>query len=181
MRASFFHKMAVSMSLLTLAFMCTAHAEDPLIGLWQAEDGAALRFYGNQIGREGEGEGAAYFGYEYVGTDAVVLNYGNGEEKAWTFALSGDQLILTDKAANAVSYVRATDPLTVCVRQLHQLAGAKALFFEENPQQEHVGPRELLEYLQDIPECPAGGMYLIEARGLPPQCTIPEHRIEDGE
>lgn len=74
----------------------------------------------------------------------------------------------------------------LCIENLHQIETAKQLLAlehgrtagEEVLMEDLVGP-EL--YLKSLPECPAGGDYLVNPVRIPAECTIEGHFLEGNE
>ena len=76
---------------------------------------------------------------------------------------------------------RTTAQMNACINNLHMMDGAKQQWALENkksptdtPTQSDVAP-----YLPNsqLPICPAGGTYMINAVGKDPTCTIPNHQL----
>ena len=67
----------------------------------------------------------------------------------------------------------------VCIANLKEIADAKAAWAVENNKSADAVPKadDLLPYLPDgiFPACPSGGLYSINAVGVPPTCSIPGH------
>jgi hypothetical protein len=66
-----------------------------------------------------------------------------------------------------------------CINNLRQIDAAKQQWALENNKTEDAVPAapDLLPYFKDgtFPVCPSGGVYTINAVGLPPTCSIPGH------
>jgi chromosome segregation ATPase len=66
-----------------------------------------------------------------------------------------------------------------CINNLRQIDAAKQQWALENNKTEEAVPTtlDLLPYFKDgaFPVCPGGGVYTINAVGLPPTCSIPGH------
>jgi regulator of replication initiation timing len=71
--------------------------------------------------------------------------------------------------------------LNTCINHLRQIDAAKQQWALENDKTADAIPTalELLPYLKDavFPVCPSGGMYTINAVGVPPTCSIPGHAL----
>jgi chromosome segregation ATPase len=69
--------------------------------------------------------------------------------------------------------------LNTCINHLRQIDAAKQEWALENNKTADAIPTalELLPYLKDsiFPMCPSGGVYTINAVGVPPTCSIPGH------
>jgi hypothetical protein len=68
-----------------------------------------------------------------------------------------------------------------CINNLRQLDGAKQQWALENrqPAEAIPDPADLEPYLRDaaVWNCPAGGVYTLNAVGLPPTCGVPGHAL----
>jgi chromosome segregation ATPase len=73
----------------------------------------------------------------------------------------------------------AVNQLNACINNLRQIDAAKQEWALENNKTSGAVPtaQDLLPYLPDglFPVCPAGGLYSINAVGVPPACSIPGH------
>jgi len=73
----------------------------------------------------------------------------------------------------------AATQLNACVNNLREIDAAKQQWALENSRPANAVPRpqDLLPYLPDglFPVCPAGGVYAINAVGVPPTCSVPGH------
>ena len=69
--------------------------------------------------------------------------------------------------------------LNACINNLRQIDAAKQQWALENDKAAEAVPtaQDLLPYFQDnlFPVCPSGGIYTINAVGVPPTCSIPGH------
>jgi regulator of replication initiation timing len=69
--------------------------------------------------------------------------------------------------------------MNACINNLRELDAAKQQWALENNKAVGAVPtaQDLLPYLPDglFPVCPAGGVYSINAVGVPPTCSIPGH------
>ncbi len=79
----------------------------------------------------------------------------------------------TEQPAAAVSQANA------CINNLREVDAAKQEWALENNRTASAVPtaQDLLPYLPDnlFPVCPAGGIYTINAAGVPPTCSVPGH------
>jgi len=68
-----------------------------------------------------------------------------------------------------------------CINNLRRIDAAKQQWALENNKTDDAVPTvaDLLPYFRDgvFPSCPAGGLYSINAVGLPPTCSIPGHAL----
>jgi len=73
----------------------------------------------------------------------------------------------------------AVNQISACINNLRQIDAAKQQWALENEKSAAAVPtaQDLLPYLQDnlFPVCPAGGVYSINAVGVPPACSVPGH------
>jgi len=71
--------------------------------------------------------------------------------------------------------------LNACINNLRQIDAAKQQWALENDRPANAVPTaaDLLPYFRDglFPACPAGGLYSLNAVGLPPTCSIPGHAL----
>ena len=70
----------------------------------------------------------------------------------------------------------------ICIENLQQLETAKTLWSLETGQAEGTEPDEAdligpTLYLKTMPECPAGGEYLLNPVGVVPECDVEGHVI----
>lgn len=78
---------------------------------------------------------------------------------------------------------RETAQMNACINNLRQIDSAKNQWALENKKQSTDMPSEddLAPYLKAIggqmPKCPAGGDYKINAVGEQPACSIPKHKL----
>ena len=79
---------------------------------------------------------------------------------------------------------RSTAQMNACINNLRQIDGAKQQWALEKKKEITDTPTrsEVAAYLKDgqLPICPAGGTYTINAVGKDPACSIPNHRLPDG-
>ena len=79
----------------------------------------------------------------------------------------------TEQVPTAVAQMNA------CINNLREIDAAKQQWALENEKTAGAIPtaQDLLPYLPDnlFPVCPAGGVYSINAAGVPPTCSIPGH------
>jgi chromosome segregation ATPase len=68
-----------------------------------------------------------------------------------------------------------------CINNLRRIDAAKQQWALENNKGDDAIPTatDLMPYFKDgvFPSCPGGGLYSINAVGLPPTCTIPGHAL----
>jgi type II secretory pathway pseudopilin PulG len=76
---------------------------------------------------------------------------------------------------------RSTSQQNACINNLRQIDAAKQQWALEKGKQSTDVPTEddIKVYLfhSQLPHCPAGGTYTINAVGQPPECSIPGHRL----
>ena len=169
---------------MVLAMVVTSLAVDDaeIEGRWVAE-GAPLEFLGDPTslstpaeselrGASGIGrDGGAYFTYTLT-DDQLTLDYGAGETIQYAVSLEQGKIHLTDAEGNNHTYTSEDLNLTPCAINLHKLNAAKELFAKDH------GDRmptlsDLMVYLPNLPQCPDGGIYTINAPGTPPRCSVP--------
>jgi myosin heavy subunit len=84
------------------------------------------------------------------------------------------------RAAQEVT-LNVQSQVNACVNQLRQIDGAKQQWALENRQPAEAVPEpgDLEPYLPDPAwwSCPAGGVYTLNAVGLPPTCSVPGHAL----
>jgi len=77
--------------------------------------------------------------------------------------------------------VQAQAQVGACINNLRQLDGAKQQWALENrqPAEAIPDPADLEPYLRDpaVWNCPAGGVYTLNAVGTPPTCGVPGHAL----
>ncbi|HTY86644.1 MAG TPA: hypothetical protein VMB80_04200 [Candidatus Acidoferrum sp.] len=75
----------------------------------------------------------------------------------------------------------AAAQLNACINNLREIDAAKQQWALENNRPANAVPtaQALLPYLPDglFPVCPAGGIYAINAVGVPPTCSVPGHAL----
>ncbi len=76
---------------------------------------------------------------------------------------------------------RTTAQTNVCIRNLRQIDVAKQQWALEMQKPVTATPAEedLTRYLPGKLQCPAGGVYTLNAVGERPTCSIPNHRLPD--
>ena len=83
--------------------------------------------------------------------------------------------------ATAGSPAAAAAMQNACINNLRQIDAAKQQWALENNRTASAVPtaQDLAPYLPDglFPVCPAGGVYTINAVGLPPTCSVPGHTL----
>jgi len=71
--------------------------------------------------------------------------------------------------------------LNACINNLRQIDAAKQQWALENDRPANAVPTaaDLLPYFRDglFPACPVGGVYSLNAVGLPPTCSVPGHSL----
>ena len=74
---------------------------------------------------------------------------------------------------------RTTAQMNLCINNLRQIDGAKHQWALENKKPVTAVPtvEELDPYLRARIQCPAGGVYTLNAVGEPPTCSIPTHQL----
>ena len=81
--------------------------------------------------------------------------------------------------ASAESSTPAAALLNACLNNLRQIDAAKQEWALENDRPANAVPTaaDLLPYFRDglFPACPAGGVYTLNAVGVPPTCSVPGH------
>jgi chromosome segregation ATPase len=96
------------------------------------------------------------------------------------------QQIQADSQQAGVAPESSADPsaagvnqLNACINNLRQIDAAKQQWALENNKTADAVPaaQDLLPYFRDsvYPVCPSGGVYTINAVGVPPTCSIPGH------
>lgn len=77
---------------------------------------------------------------------------------------------------------QAEEQVNACINNLRMIDGAKQQWALENAQTAEAVPQpaDIEPYLRDseIPACPAGGVYTLNAVGLPPLCGVPGHALQ---
>ncbi len=85
------------------------------------------------------------------------------------------------QAQQAESAVRNQTQSLACINNLRQIDGAKQQWALQNnrPAGTPVSPANISTFIRNniMPTCPAGGIYLINAVGVPPTCSVPGHVI----
>ena len=76
---------------------------------------------------------------------------------------------------------RTTAQMNACINNLRQIDGAKMQWALDNkkPQEALPTTEDLDGYLKARLQCPAGGVYSMNAVGEKPTCSIPNHRLPD--
>jgi len=180
------HGMAV---VLVLAMVVTSLAVEvsQIEGRWVSED-ASLEFLppslstpaeselrrtrGDGIGRDRD----AYFTYT-LADDQLTLDYGAGETAEYTVFFNDARLHLVEDEDDD-EYEHEPLGLSPCVINLHKLNAAKELFAKDHGDR-MPSLSDLMVYLPNLPQCPDGGIYTINAPGTPPRCSVPGHALDD--
>lgn len=75
----------------------------------------------------------------------------------------------------------AVDDRNTCIDNLREIEAAKQQWALENDKSDAAipGVQDLLPYLRDnvFPACPAGGIYVINAVGIPATCSVTGHTL----
>jgi uncharacterized membrane protein YccC len=83
--------------------------------------------------------------------------------------------------ASAIQQVQAQQQVNICVNHLRQIDGAKQQWALENRKTalDVPQPQDLMPFFQSqtLPQCPAGGVYTLNAVRLPPACNIAGHSL----
>ena len=77
---------------------------------------------------------------------------------------------------------RTASQRAACIANLKQIDGAKATWALENKKTAADIPTASdlygsTKYIRDEPVCPTGGAYTINAGGIKPSCSIPNHQL----
>jgi hypothetical protein len=109
-----------------------------------------------------------------VMVDGVLTNLVIPTNSIWAQQRRADEVASTNGDAKASQ--------RVCIGNLRQIDAAKDMWALENHKQKGDVPTEadLMEYMppgQSFPVCPSGGTYVINAVGVLPTCSIPNHAI----
>ena len=119
-----------------------------------------------------------------VNTEDGCLTIGNGNQSAAVVVLLPAVAVSGMLAAIAIpNFVKArsTSQQNACINNLRQLDAAKQQWALEKGKQSTDVPTEddIKVYLfhSQLPHCPAGGTYTINAVGQPPECSIPGHKL----
>jgi len=157
----------------TTALVIAEGVQEGILGSWSHDD-TVLNFYDAGIGREVDGATERYFRYSFPSADQLALDYSAGETSQYTVALTNETLEITDDQEVTTVFAAVEDTTHPCVKNLHQLRGARVLFALDHPDEENPRLQDLFpEYLSSFPVCPDGGIYSTEA----PICSIAEHRL----
>ena len=80
---------------------------------------------------------------------------------------------------SAEQQLSAVTQLNTCINNLRQIDAAKQEWALEKGKKSTDTPTmdDLKPYLRNIPHCPAGGAYTINAAGQSPECSIPDHKL----
>lgn len=115
-----------------------------------------------------------------VNTPEGCVSIANGSQSYANTALMMPAAIVGAMSAIAIpNFVKAreTAQRNACINNLRMIDGAKQEWALEKGKQATDVPTwdDLKPYLREIPRCPAGGTYTINAVGTPPQCSVPGH------
>jgi regulator of replication initiation timing len=90
-----------------------------------------------------------------------------------------NQQAATTTEATAEQSMSPAAQLSACINNLRQMDAAKQQWALENDKTASAVPtaQDLLPYFGDglFPVCPSGGIYTINAVGVPPTCSVPGH------
>ena len=85
------------------------------------------------------------------------------------------------QAQQAQAAAQAQSQTQLCIANLRQIDAAKQQWAQQNNRQggTPVTPGDIARFLRGniLPTCPAGGIYLINAVGMPPTCSSPGHAL----
>jgi hypothetical protein len=117
-----------------------------------------------------------------INTPEGCLTVGNGSQSYANMALLPAVAVPAMLAAIAIpNFVKArtTSQENACINNLRQIDGAKQEWALEKGKKSTDTPTmdDLKPYLRNIPHCPAGGAYTINAVGQSPECSIPDHKL----
>jgi hypothetical protein len=124
----------------------------------------------------------------HQGDHATVAGVITGTKKDgdWGFILSERDIVGASNASLFSSLKRQEDVAkkNACINILRQIDGAKQQWALENkmttaavPTAQDIAPYIKLDANGNIPGCPAGGSYMINAVSENPTCSIPGHML----
>ncbi|HNR92984.1 MAG TPA: hypothetical protein PKM67_01500 [Kiritimatiellia bacterium] len=120
----------------------------------------------------------------------VILNTRNGIQLQGNTTFSGRDVlagavfapvgIVAGMMLPAVSSARAKAQTVACMNNLRQIQAAKDQWAIEKGMERGapVSPSDIEPYLREIPTCPAGGSYILNAVGEEPTCDHPGHGMK---
>lgn len=159
----------------------SVHSEEigeRVIGRWlnSNESSEGLEFYGSSVGRETTQNTKRYLHYSLSGENSITFTFGAGETAVYTLSFANSQMVLAGADDTVKTYDATAGITNACINNLHQLAGAQALFRKDNPYAGNISPPELVPlYIDELPTCPEGGVYMLEG----PACSILSHSNEE--
>ncbi|HTY89493.1 MAG TPA: hypothetical protein VMB80_18735 [Candidatus Acidoferrum sp.] len=119
-----------------------------------------------------------------VNTPEGCLTIGNGSQSYATSALLPAAAVLGGMSAIAIpNFIKArtVSQKNACINHLGQIDAAKQQWALEKGKSSTDVPTfdDIKVYLvhERLPQCPAGGTYLLNAVGQPPTCSIPDHQL----
>jgi competence protein ComGC len=115
-----------------------------------------------------------------INTPEGCLTIGNGSQSYANTVLLPVVAVPAMLSAIAIpNFIKArqVSQQNACINNLRQIDAAKQQWALENNKQATDVPTwdDLKPYLREIPHCPAGGTYTINAVGDPPHCSVPGH------
>lgn len=138
-------------------------------GRWESDEEATMEFFGNRIGRHDRAE---YFQYSFQGEDRLIIAFANGSTVTSSVVFTEGTLHLTEENGEAATYFLQDSQSGTCAYALRQVAGAKALYAQDHPDQQEPMIIDLMAYLLEIPTCPEGGVFMIHPVGRRPLCSV---------
>lgn len=134
-----------------------------LEGTWKSsgEKATTLIFYGNQVGSKIGGGAEKCFKYTSGTGSELILNFGT-ESQTVTAEIENNNLTIADDKGISTVYQKTSTFTNTCQKGMLQLDAARKLCKQADPKLTIVALPETLEYLQEIPECPNGGIYMIQ-------------------
>jgi len=89
------------------------------------------------------------------------------------------------QAQQAQAAAQSQSQNQACINNLRQIDAAKQQWAQQNnkPAGTPVTPSDIARFIRGgiLPTCPAGGIYLINAVGMPPTCSSPGHALPKGQ
>jgi len=186
----FFRGFLVCVCIMASSCFAFGDSAQQMVGKWQCTE-VVLTFFGDGMAKDQDryfqyafpDEETVVFKYggnqDFPDEETVVFKYGGNQDETFSLQFSNGQLLLTDEGQNTDVYDPLEDTTSPCVRNLHKLKGAKALFAADNPDESEPILMDLIPaYLPLLPACPDGGSYILNYLGENPACTIKDHFIE---
>ena len=119
-----------------------------------------------------------------LNTPEGCLTVGNGSQSYATSTLLPAAAVLGGMSAIAIpNFIKArtVSQKNACINNLRQIDAAKQEWALEKSKQSTDVPTEddIKVYLihNQLPHCPAGGTYTLNAVGQRPECSIPDHKL----